>query len=235
MLAEFFFTPKTVIFKPHEPIDRVYFPLKGAISLVSISQNGLMSDVLTISNEGMIGTVAFLGGCSFSNFAIVQTECIAVSLSANLLQQMFYKNGELQKILLLYTQFLLSQALQNVFCSCHHTIEQRLARWLIFFSDRAYASVTIRSKVAQKHSLRKSLPLIITQEALANLLGVRRSSLSVVANRFRQQNLISYSRGRIVIQNYAALKKVACECNHLISQEYFRLLNSSQSIAAKLK
>ena len=228
-----FLSPKTVICKANEPVDQVYFPLKGVISWVTSSQNGLMSDVLTIGNEGMIGTAAFLGGNCISSFATVQTDCIAISLNAQFLKQMFNKGGELPRILLLYTQFLLSEALQNVFCSCHHTIEQRLARWLILYSDLAFSEaqcgqqnwrIRDRYTPSKQRSLQKIIPLIITQETLANSLGVRRSSLSVVANKLRQQNLISYSRGRIIIQDYSALKKVACECNQLISQEYCRLL-----------
>ncbi|VEP16900.1 conserved hypothetical protein [Hyella patelloides LEGE 07179] len=207
-----FLPSKTVLHQPNEPIQKVYFPLRGIISLVSASQEGLIAELATVSNKGMVGIAAFLGGSFLSSFAVVQTDCIAITLNADILRHEFARGGELQKILLLYTQALFSQTSQNVFCSCHHTIEQRLARWLLSFSDRL-----------------EQRKLLLTQETLADLLGVRRSSLSVVANKFRQRNLIDYSRGRIMIQNPVALRKVACECEQIIAAEYFRLMNVSQN------
>ena len=122
----------------------------------------------------------FLGGIT-SNIAIAQTDCVAISLPVSILRREFTRKEELQRILLLYTQALFTQVAQNVFCSCHHTLEQRLARWLLFYSDRLETN-----------------KILITQETLADLLGVRRSSLSAVAVDLRRRNLINYNRGKVM-------------------------------------
>lgn len=199
---------KKTLYKPNEAIEKVYFPIRGIISLVNISEEGLITEFAAVSNEGMVSIAAFLGANFSSSFAIVQTNCITLSLPADILRREFSSGGELQRILLLYSQALFSQVSQNVFCSCHHTLEQRLARWLLSYSDR----------LGERE-------LLLTQETLADLIGVRRSSLSVVAGELRQRSLINYNRGKIMIQNPVALRKVACECDRLISEEYSRLLN----------
>ena len=176
--------------------------------MVNISKAGLIAEFATVSNEGMIGTATFLGDDFVANLAIAQTDCVAISLPVNVLQQEFACGGKLQRILLLYAQIFLAQLSQNVFCSCHHTLERRLARWLLSYSDRL--------------STRK---LALTQETLADLIGVRRSSLSVVAADLRQRKLIDYKRGKIMILNPVALREVSCECDRLISNKYSRLLN----------
>lgn len=199
--------PKTILHQPNEPIKKVYFPLQGIISLVNnTAKEGWLAQTVAVGKEGMVGIAAFLGGNYLPYLAVVQTDCIAISLDADILQQEFARGGELQPILLLYLQALFTQVSQNVFCSCHHTIEQRLARWLLSFSDRL-----------------GKRELLLTQEILADLIGVRRSSLSVVAKELRQRHLISYSRGRIMIQNPVALRKIACECDLIIQDEYSRL------------
>ena len=194
-----FFSPKSILHEPNEAIEQVYFPLRGIISLLNTSPEGLIAGVLTISNEGLVGIAAILENSSVASLAVVQTDCIALAVDAAILRKEFDRGGELQRILLRYTKTLLDRGLQNVFCSCHHTIEQRLARWLLTFSDRL-----------------NSNRLLLTQETLADLLGVRRSSLSVVANELRQQGLIDYSRGRIIIHDRSTLAKVACDCDRVV-------------------
>lgn len=199
---------KKALYQPNQAIEKVYFPIRGIISLVNISKAGLIAEFATVSNEGMIATATFLGDDFVANLAIARTDCLAISLPVNVLRQEFAGGGELQRILLLYSQVFLAQVSQNVFCSCHHTLEQRLARWLLSYSDRL--------------SNRK---LFLTQETLAELIGVRRSSLSIVAGDLRQRNLIDYSRGKIMILNPVALREVSCECDRLILDKYSRLLN----------
>ena len=201
-----FFPPKTTLFKPNKPIKKVYFLIRGIVSLITTNPEGLITEIASVSNEGMVGIEAFLGGNFLPSLAVVQTNCTVISLAAEKIKQEFSRGGDLQQILLLYTQALFTQVSQNVFCSCHHTIEQRLARWLLACSYRL-----------------GKRELLLTQEKLADLLGVRRSSLSVVARELRHRNLIDYSRGRIIIQNSEALKKVTCECDRTISAEYSRL------------
>ncbi len=199
---------KKALYKPNEAIEKVYFPIRGIISLVNISKAGLIAEFATVSNEGMIATATFLGNDFVASLAIAQTDCLAISLPVNVLRHEFACGGELQRILLLYSQVFLAQLSQNVFCSCHHTLERRLARWLLSYSDRL--------------NTRK---LTLTQETLADLIGVRRSSISVVAADLRKKKLIDYSRGKIMILNPVALRKVSCECDRLISDKYSRLLN----------
>lgn len=199
---------KKNLYKPDELIRQVYFPLQGIISLTIVNEDGLIAESATVSNEGMVSVAGFLGGNRSSNLVIAQTDCIAISLPINILRREFNRGEELQRILLLYVQALHYQVSQNVFCSCHHTLEQRLARWLLFYRDRL-----------GKNQFR------LTQEILADLLGVRRSSLSAVAVDLRQRNLINCNRGRITILNSEALREIACSCDRLISDEYTRLFN----------
>lgn len=197
---------KTSIYQPNKTIDRVYFPLKGIVSLLNIGESGAVAEFATVGNEGAIAVAALLGVNSINSLALAQTDCVAIGLSTDLLKREFNRGGKLQQIMLLYYQALLFQVAQNVYCSCHHLLEQRLARWLLAYSDRL------------------TTPTIsITQETLSDLLGVRRASLSVIAGDLRQRNLIHYNRGRITIPAPEALRKIACNCDRLIADEYARL------------
>jgi len=187
---------KTALYKASEAIKKAYFPLRGIVSLLNIGEEGLVTEVAMVSNEGMVGISAFLGNKLHFDYAIAQTECIVIAVPADILKQEFTYSNELQRILLSYTQALFAQVSQNVFCSCHHTLEQRLARWLLAYSNRL-----------------ETKKLLLTQETLADLIGVRRSSLSVVAVDLRQRKLIDYNRGKITILDFEALKKIACSCD----------------------
>lgn len=197
---------KTSIYQPNQKIDRVYFPLKRIVSLLNIGESGAVAEFATVGNEGAIGTAALLGVNSTLSLAIAQTKCVGISLSTNLLKREFSQGGRLQQIILLYHQALLFQVAQNVYCSCHHLLEQRLARWLLAYSDRL-----------------KTPTISITQETLSDLLGVRRASLSVIAGDLRQKNLIHYNRGKIKIPDLQALRQIACNCDRIIADEYARL------------
>ncbi|MEM8723537.1 MAG: Crp/Fnr family transcriptional regulator [Cyanobacteria bacterium P01_G01_bin.39] len=204
------FTAKTTLYQPQNAIKRVYFPLQGIISLMHISEAGLIAECAAVSNEGMVGINAVFDYSFTSNFVITQTECIAIAIPVNAIKREFNRGGKLQRVLLLYSQARLAQAYQNVFCSCHHTLEQRLARWLIYYSERL-----------------NTRDILLTQETLADLIGVRRSSLSVIAANLRQRNIIDYNRGKIEIINAKTLKAIACNCDSVISEEYDRLLFGS--------
>lgn len=192
-------TAKTTLYQPQTTIDRVYFPLQGVISLMNISEVGLIAESAAVSNEGMVGIDAVLGHRYTSNFVVAQIRCSAIAVPLNNVRREFGRGGEFQRILLLYSQSRLAQAYQNVFCSCHHTLEQRLARWLAYYSERL-----------------NTKDILLTQETLADLIGVRRSSLSVIATNLRERKLINYNRGKIKIVNLRALKTVACSCNSVI-------------------
>lgn len=201
---------RTTLYQPQNAIKRVYFPLRGIISLINISEDGLIAETAAVSTEGMVGINAALGHNLISNFIVTQTECSAIAIPVNTVRQEFNRNKKFQRITLLYFQTRLAQAYQNVLCSCHHTLEQRLARWLLYYSDCL-----------------NTRDIFLTQETLSDLIGVRRSSLSVVAANLRQKKLIGYNRGKIEICNPEALKAVACNCNSIISAEYSRLLFNS--------
>lgn len=186
---------KTILYKPRENINQVYFPIRGVISLVNIDKAGLIAEYAMVSNEGMIDVGAILGRNFSSSFAIAHIDCVVISLGVDVLKQEF-TSGKLQRLLLLYSQALSEQIAQNVFCSCHHTLEQRLARWLLSYSDRL-----------------QTTELSLTQETLADLIGVRRASLSIIAGNLRQRHLINYNRGKIAILNPIALRQVACKCD----------------------
>lgn len=201
-------TSKTIVHQPNEPIAAVYFPIQGIISLICTTEDGVNAEVATISNDGMIGISAFLGGQFLYNYAITQTSCVAIRIPTRVLQKEFDRCKALQKILLLYTQALFTQVSQNTLCRSKHTVEQRLARLLLSYSDR----------LGQNE-------LYLTQEAIADLLSVRRPSVSVIAHHFQEEGIICYSRGKITINNRKALAQFACECESEINAEYSRLLN----------
>lgn len=200
---------KTSIYQPNQTNDRVYFPLQGIVSLLNIGESGAVAEFATVGNEGAIGTAALLGVDSTNSLAIAQTNCVALGLSTDFLKREFDRDSKLQQIILLYYQALLFQVAQNVYCSCHHLLEQRLARWLLAYSDRL-----------------ETPTISITQENLSDLLGVRRASLSVIAGDLRQRNLIHYNRGKITISDLQALRQIACNCDRLICAEYVRLFST---------
>ena len=195
------------LYEPNDPISTVYFPNQAMVSLVSIMEDGSTTEIGLIGNEGMLGLPAILGGDSTPNFTIVQIASSAMRLRTDILKREFKRGKDLQRLLLLYTQALFIQIAQNAACNQQHTIEERLARWLLSVQDCVQQD---------------ELPL--TQELIGNMLGIRRSSVTVTASILQQAGMIRYSRGRITIQNREALEASACECYGLIQREYHRLL-----------
>ncbi len=198
-----------ILLEANEPILNVYFPERAMISLVSIMMNGSTTEIGLIGNEGMIGLPAILGGNSISSRTIVQISGTALEVSAEVVRQEFQRGEKLQKLLLLYTQALLTQVAQSAACNSQHNIQERLARWLLSVQDCI---------------LQDELPL--TQEFIANMLGIRRSGVTVAAGILQQAGIISYSRGRIKILNQQGLEEAACECYRLVQNEFMRLLGS---------
>ncbi|MEM9927382.1 MAG: Crp/Fnr family transcriptional regulator [Cyanobacteria bacterium P01_D01_bin.50] len=198
-----------VLCEPGETMTEVYFPTLAMISLVSIMENGSTTEVGLIGKEGMVGLPVFLGGNSTTSRAIVQIEGAAIKLNAKVLKNEFNRGGELQKLLLLYTQALFTQASQNAACNRQHNIEARLARWLL----------TAQDCIADSE-------LHLTQEFISQMLGTRRSGVTVAAGILQQAGIIRYTRGKISILDREALQATACECYHVIKNEYIRLLKS---------
>ena len=198
-----------ILLEPNEPVHNIYFPQRAMISLVSIMIDGSTTEIGLIGNEGTIGLPAILGGRSTTSHSIVQISGTALQISADIIRQEFLRQKKLHQLLLLYTQALLTQVSQSAACNRQHNIEARLARWLLSVQDCV---------------LQNELPL--TQEFIANMLGTRRSGVTVAAGILQQAGIISYSRGKIKILNQKALEETACECYRLVQSEFIRLLGS---------
>ncbi|MDY6936796.1 MAG: Crp/Fnr family transcriptional regulator [Cyanobacteriota bacterium] len=196
-----------ILYEPKEPIEYVYFPIRAMISLVSVLEDGKTTEIGLIGNEGMVGLPVILGGYSSANRAIVQVAAGAIRVKADIIKQEFLRGGKLQQLLLLYTQAQFTHTAQTAACNRQHTIEERLARWLLSVRDC---------------TLSNELPL--TQEFIATMLGTRRSGVSVAAGTLQKAGMIRYSRGKITILDRAGLEDTACECYRVVKNEFQRLL-----------
>ena len=195
----------TVFHEASERIETVYFPNTALISLVSTLKNGATTEIALVGGTGMIGLEVVLGSGLSTNRAIVQVADSAMKISAIVLKQEFDRGGALQHILLAYTATRLSETAQLAVCNRHHTIEERLARWLLIVRD-----------------LTQSNRLPLTQEFISNMLGVNRSGVTIAAGILQQAGIIRYSRGIITIRNSEALENVACECYQLYHNNFYR-------------
>lgn len=192
-----------------ELMNMAYFPLTCMISLVSIMEDGSTTEISLVGNEGMVGLPIVLGGGLSLSQAVVQIKGTVLRLDAQLLKQEFSKQESLHKLMLLYTQARLIQVAQNAACNRQHTIEERLARWLLSAQDCLCSH---------------EVPL--TQEFIANMLGIRRSGVTVAARQLQNSGVIEYSRGHITILDDNALEAISCECYRVVQKEYLRLLGS---------
>lgn len=196
-----------ILSQPGEPVEYVYFPLQSIISLVSTMEDGATVEVGLVGNEGMVSVAVFLGGITSFTQASVQIAGTAMRMKADVLKAEFKRGGAMQSLLLLYMQALFSQVSQSAVCNRLHTLEERLARWLLLVQDGLQSN---------------QLPL--TQEFIAQMLGSRRSGVTVAAGTLSQAGMIRYNRGKITIANREDLEATACECYKAIKNEYARLL-----------
>lgn len=196
-----------ILFEPNEVIEFVYFPNRAMISLVSIMNDGATTEIGLIGNEGMVGLPVLLGGQQSTSRAIVQIAGDSMRISSQSFKEVFKVCPELQRLLFLYIQAFLTQVSQGAACNRQHTIEERLARWLLSVHDCI---------------LEDELPL--TQEFVANMLGVRRSGVTVAANILQKAGIIHYRRGKITILDHQALESTSCECYKIVQDEFIRLL-----------
>jgi len=196
-----------VICEPGKIIREVYFPSQSMISIVTSNQGTSKPEIALVGNECMIGLPVVLGGDSMPFFAVVQVADSATRIDAQVLKQEFDRGEQLQKVLLLYTQARLTQISQTTVCLHSHTIEQRLARWLLTIGD-----------CLQKDTL------TLTQHLLSQLLGVRRATITEAAGTLQRQGIISYKRGQITILDRVALESRSCGCYLLIKKEFQRLI-----------
>ncbi len=201
----------TILYEPRQKINSAYFPCSAMISIVSILENGATTEIGLIGREGMIGLPIILGGQHYINQVIVQISGTALRLEGSILEQEFHRSHSLSRLLLLYIQARLTQVSQTAACNAQHKIQQRLARWLLSVYDC---------------TLSPEIPL--TQEFIANMLGTRRSGVTIAANILQEAELIRYSRGKITILNHKELEETACECYRLIQDEFIRLLDTKR-------
>jgi CRP-like cAMP-binding protein len=188
-------------------LQHVYFPIEGIVSLLYVTQGGNSAELAVVGREGMIGISLFMGGETTPNRAVVQSACRAYRLPAHVLKAGFAEGGALQLTLLKFTQALITQISQTAVCNLHHSVDQQLCRWLLLSLDR--------------------LPdnkLQMTQELIANMLGVRRQGVTESAGKLEREGLISYRRGLITVLDRPALEKRACECYSVVKDEIERLL-----------
>jgi CRP-like cAMP-binding protein len=185
----------------------VYFPTNAIISLLYVMKDGASAEIAVVGNEGIVGIALFMGGETTPSRAVVQSAGHAHRLSSKLLKREFELGGALQHLLLRYTQALITQMAQTAVCNRHHSIEQQLCRWLLLSADRLPTN-----------------ELTMTQELIANMLGVRREGVTEAAGNLQDAGLIHYSRGRITIINRPKLEKRVCECYAVVKKEFDRLL-----------
>jgi CRP-like cAMP-binding protein len=185
----------------------VYFPTDSIVSLLYVMKDGASAEIAVVGNEGLVGISLFMGGETTPSRAVVQSAGRAYRLRAKMLKEEFEFGGPLQHLLLRYTQALITQMAQTAVCNRHHSIEQQLCRWLLLSMDRLPTNV-----------------LTMTQELIANMLGVRREGVTASAGKLQEAGLIHYSRGRITILDRAKLEKRVCECYSVVRREFERLL-----------
>ena len=205
-------TVGTVLHNPRDILTEVYFPEQAIISLISIVNDGSTSEIGLIGNEGMTGLPVILGTNYATNRSVVQVSGKALKLSATILKLEFGRSERLPQLLLSYTQAQLIRVAQTAVCNRKHLIEEQLARWLLSVRDRSQTN---------------EVP--VTQEVIADMLGVRRTSVGEAANKLQKKGAIHYKRGCISIVDSDCLETTACECYKLVRSEFERLLNSDRS------
>ena len=188
-------------------LDYVFFPTTSIVSLLYTMENGSSAEMGLTGNEGVVGIALFMGGGTMPNRAVVQSAGGALRMKAKVLQDEFALGGKFQQLLLRYTQALITQISQTAVCNRLHSVEQQLCRWLLLSHDRL-----------------KTDELVMTQELIADMLGVRREGVTVAAGRLQDAGAISYVRGHITILDRQKLEDTVCECYQVVKEEFDRLL-----------
>jgi CRP-like cAMP-binding protein len=196
-----------VLYEPGVQMRHVYFPTTAIVSLLYVMEDGASAEIAVVGNEGVVGVSLFMGGESTTSRAVVQSEGHAYRLKAQLLKDEFFRAGPMQRLLLRYTQALLTQMAQTAVCNRHHSLDQQFCRWLLLSLDRLSSS-----------------ELVMTQELIANMLGVRREGVTEAAGNVQRAGLIQYNRGRITVLDRPGLEARACECYAVVKKEFDRLL-----------
>jgi CRP-like cAMP-binding protein len=196
-----------VLYESGDTLRHVYFPTNSIVSLLYVMENGASAEISVVGNEGLIGLAVFMGGESTPSRAIVQSAGHAYRLLGQRLKAEFNRHGELLLLMLRYTQALITQMAQTAVCNRHHSIDQQLCRWLLLSLDR----------LPSNH-------LTMTQELIANMLGVRREGVTDAAGKLQKLGVIEYSRGHITVLDRPKLEALSCECYAVVKKETDRLL-----------
>jgi CRP-like cAMP-binding protein len=196
------------LYESGQRLQHVYFPTTSIVSLLYIMEDGASAEIAVVGNEGILGISLFMGGETTPSRAVVQSAGHGYRLEAKLLKAEFNRAGPVLHLLLRYTQALITQMAQTAVCNRHHSVEQQLCRWLLLSLDRL-----------------SSNELVMTQELIANMLGVRREGVTAAAGDLQRAGLIRYSRGRITVVNRPGLERHVCECYAVVKKEFDRLLS----------
>jgi CRP-like cAMP-binding protein len=193
-------------------LNHVYFPTTSIVSLLYVMEDGASAEIAVVGNEGLVGVSLFMGGESTTSRAVVQSAGHGFRLRSSMMMQEFNRAGPVMHLLLRYTQALITQMAQTAVCNRHHSLDQQLCRWLLLSLDRL-----------------QSAELIMTQELIANMLGVRREGVTEAAGNLQRDGLIEYRRGRITVLDRKGLEQRACECYAVVRNEYERLLPAKKA------
>jgi CRP-like cAMP-binding protein len=196
-----------VLYEPGARLRYVYFPTTCIVSLLYVMEDGASAEIAVVGNEGMLGISLFMGGETTPSHAVVQSAGFGVRLKAQLLKDEFARFGPMMHLLLRYTQALITQMAQTAVCNRHHSVDQQLCRWLLLSLDRLASN-----------------ELSMTQELIANMLGVRREGVTEAAGKLQDAGLIHYQRGRITVLDRPGLEARSCECYRVVKTEFDRLL-----------
>jgi len=196
-----------VLYESGSTLRHVYFPTTSIVSLLYVMEDGASAEIAVVGNEGMVGVALFMGGETTPSRALVQSAGFAYRLKGQVLKEEFHRATALQHLLLRYTQALLTQMAQTAVCNRHHSVDQQLCRWLLLSLDRL-----------------PSNKLSMTQELIANMLGVRREGVTEAAGKLQADGLIRYSRGHITVLDRPRLERQCCECYQVVKREFDRLL-----------
>ncbi len=196
-----------VVYESGSVIEFVYLPIDCIVSLLYVMENGASAEIAVVGNDGMVGVAVFMGGRSTTNRAIVQSAGNAYRLPAKRFMEEFERHGDMLHLMLRYSQALITQMAQTAVCNRHHTIDQQLCRWLLMSLDRLQGD-----------------EVNMTQELIANMLGVRREGVTEAAGRLHRAGIIHYSRGHIRIVDRQKLERRACECYKVVKAETDRIL-----------
>jgi CRP-like cAMP-binding protein len=196
-----------VLYESGMALSHVYFPTNAIVSMLYVMEDGASAEIAVVGNEGVVGISLFMGGESTPSRAVVQSAGRGFRLGSRAIKESFNRNGPVMHLMLRFTQALITQMTQTAVCNRHHTLDKQLCRWLLLSLDRLQGN-----------------ELVMTQELIANMLGVRREGVTEAALKLQAAGLIQYARGRITVLDRPALEHRTCECYAVVKKEYDRLL-----------